>query len=262
MVARLACSLMTPGRDAIGSHRPRHAFGSSSGRWYALVVLALAWLNPPAAAADEPRSGDSAQARVEAVREFDIPSQPLADALQAFGETTGLAVLIDSRLLVGLESSPVAGRYRQREALQLMLAGTGLAPRYVEEGAFTLVPTDAVSPGAATAHAALASTAGSAAARARSARVIQRSLEQALCASTLARPGRYRAGVRFWLDQGDRIRQPELFESSGDARRDAEIVRRLAGLPLRGLPSGVPQPVVLLLLPESDTSTPPCTRSR
>lgn len=262
MVARLACSLMTSGRDAIGSHTPRHASGSSRGRWYALAVLALAWLHPAPAFADTPRSGDSAQARVEAVRAFDIPSQPLADALQAFGETTGLAVLIDSRLLVGLESSPVAGRYRQREALQLMLVGTGLAPRYVEDGAFTLVAAETVASGIENAHAALATTAGSAAARASSARVIQRSLEQALCASTLARPGRYRAGVRFWLDERDRIRQPELFESSGDAQRDAEIVRRLAGLPLRGLPSEVPQPVMLLLLPESDTSTPPCKHSR
>jgi hypothetical protein len=259
MMARFACSLMTRGCGAIGSRNPLHALGSFKGRWRAFVMLAAAWLSPLTLFAGEPRPSEKPDARAWAV--FDIPSQPLTDALQTFGDITGLAVLIDSRLLAGLESSAVSGRYRQGEALQLMLVGTGLAPRYVEDGAFTLVATGPLS-AVAEPPPPVPATAASAAARARSARIIQRSLEQALCASALARPGRYRAGVRFWLDERGHILRPELSEPTGNDERDAEILRRLAGLPLHGLPRETPQPVMLLLLPESDTSTPPCLETR
>lgn len=229
-------------------------------------MVVVVWLGPVmASAAGPPQSGGDTQASPAAMREFDIPSQPLDSALQIFGEMTGLAVLIDSRLLAGIESSPVLGRYWQGEALQLMLVGTGLAPRYVKDGAFTLVPADLAVEGAGTppgAPASVPATTAAATVRAKGARIIQKSLEQALCASSLARPGGYRAGVRFWLDERGQIRQPELFESSGDDQRDAEILRRLAGLPLRGLPRGLPQPVMMLLMPESETSTLPCMGSR
>jgi len=194
---------------------------------------------------------------------FDVPAQPLPEALQSYGEITGVAVLIDARLLGGLRSTAVSGRYAPREALQRMLTGTGLAPHFVDNGAFTLVPAgsadtrDAVPVAAPTNTPSLPERT-----RQRGARVIQQSLEQALCGTPLTRPGRYRARLRIWLTEPDqRIRAPELLESTGDAARDAAIVTRLRDLPLPGLPADLPQPITLLLLPEAPGATPPC-RSR
>lgn len=194
---------------------------------------------------------------------FDVPAQPLPEALQSYGEITGVAVLIDARLSGGLRSTAVSGRYAPREALQRMLTGTGLAPHFVDNGAFTLVPAgsadtrDAVRVAAPTHTPSLPERT-----RQRGARVIQQSLEQALCGTPLTRPGRYRARLRIWLTEPDqRIRAPELLESTGDAARDAAIVTRLRDLPLPGLPTDLPQPITLLLLPEAPGATPPC-RSR
>lgn len=194
---------------------------------------------------------------------FDVPAQPLPEALQSYGEITGVAVLIDARLSGGLRSTAVSGRYAPREALQRMLTGTGLAPHFVDNGAFTLVPAgsadtrDAVRVAAPTNTPSLPERT-----RQRGARVIQQSLEQALCGTPLTRPGRYRARLRIWLTEPDqRIRAPELLESTGDAARDAAIVSRLRDLPLPGLPADLPQPITLLLLPEAPGATPPC-RSR
>lgn len=222
-----------------------------------LILLAMAW----------PPKMTLAQDILDATHTqymFDVPAQPLPEALQSYGEITGVAVLIDARLLGGLRSTTVSGRYAPHDALQRMLTGTGLAPHFVESGAFTLVPVGSV----ADADDALPDTTPVSRpslperTRQRGARVIQQSLEQALCSAALTRPGAYRASLRFWLTDADRrIRAPELLDSTGDTQRDAAILQRLLDLPLPGLPADLPQPITLLLLPETPGATPPC-RSR
>ncbi len=188
---------------------------------------------------------------------FDIPAQPLPQALQQYGEITGVAVLSDAGLLGGLRSAAIAGRYHQREALQLMLVGTGLAPRYVDAAAVTLVAADAADASPAPTAPAAGLPAGSDRQRQRAAIILQQSLERALCGTRLTRPGSYRAALAVWPEAG-RIARAELLSSSGDARRDAAIVQRVQGLPLAGLPDAVESPATLLLLPRSAGSTPPC----
>ena len=221
----------------------------------ALVALAMLWL--PALAAD---GMDADRGNEQQRYTFDIPGQSLPDALRLYGEITGVAVLIDARLLGELRSAPLSGRYGWREALQRIVDGTGLAPHFVGNGAFTLVPSSSVGNGASQEAADLPAQALlSEPARRRGARVIQRSLEQALCGHPLTRPGGYRASLRFWLGASEqRIRAPELLESTGDPERDSTILQRLRDLPLPGLPADIPQPITLLLLPESPGATPPC----
>lgn len=199
-------------------------------------------------------------AESESLRWFDLPAQPLERALQAYGQLTGTAVLVDARMLADLRSTEVRGRYRDDEALRRMLAGTGLVPRFVGEDAFTLVAAnDEVNPSVP-----IADTGGGdevavdPASRRRGARLLQRGLEDALCADPLTRPGGYRAAVRFHLDAQGRIQAPELHESSGDAMRDRAILARVAGLSLPGVPARLPQPMTLTLLPMTSSSTPPC----
>ncbi|MCF7750266.1 TonB-dependent outer membrane receptor [Bacillus subtilis subsp. subtilis] len=217
--------------------------------WGALIAALIAVLGhvlPSVAAAD---AGDTT-----ATRHFDIPAQPLPQALQLYGETTGVAVLIDAHLLGGLRSTPVKGTQAPLAALQTLLQGTGLVPRFVDGAAFTLVPADA---GAAAPSTALPTPASSAV-PAHAARVLQQSLEQALCGDRATRPGRYRAALQLWWDEDRSIARVELLESSGDPARDNAIVARLRGLALPGLPAGLPQPVTMLLLPRSAAATVPC----
>lgn len=217
-----------------------------------LLCLLLLALPLTASAAD----GESASVEM---RVFDIPAQSLPQALQLYGETTGVAVLIDAHMLGGLRSAPLTGRHAPLPALQILLQGTGLSPRFVPGGGFTVVATDAqpAEPALRSADS-TASPALSPTAQQRVARIIQHSLEAALCSRRSTRPGSYRLALQLWLDASHRVQQATVLEGSGDARRDAAIVKQLAGLAMPGLPSDVPQPLTVLLLPHGASSTPPC----
>jgi len=94
------------------------------------TALTAAYAAAPAAA--QPEAGERAAIRIaQADRSsFDIPAQPLAGALIAFGQQSGLQVTVDSAILDGLASQPLAGLLTAQEALQRLLAGTGIVWRF------------------------------------------------------------------------------------------------------------------------------------
>ncbi|TBU75440.1 TonB-dependent siderophore receptor [Phytopseudomonas daroniae] len=57
---------------------------------------------------------------------YDIPAQPLDAALVAWSQSSGLQLFADANLTRGLRSAAVQGMHSPTEALQLLLAGTGL----------------------------------------------------------------------------------------------------------------------------------------
>jgi len=59
-----------------------------------------------------------------AIMVWDLPAQPVADALLAFSTKSGCQVLFSSKDLAGVQSRPVQGEYAPLDALQLLLAGT------------------------------------------------------------------------------------------------------------------------------------------
>ena len=67
------------------------------------------------------------------LRTFDIPAQPLADALIAFGAATGLQVFYDGALAVGRRSAPAKGLFTPMQGLQTLLRGTGYAPHATDD---------------------------------------------------------------------------------------------------------------------------------
>ena len=72
----------------------------------------------------------------------DIPSQPLADALLAYGTATGLQVFYDGALEVGHRSTTVKGRFTSMTGLQTLLQGTGYVPQAtVDSDTITIVMT-------------------------------------------------------------------------------------------------------------------------
>ncbi len=72
----------------------------------------------------------------EPTYELDIQSQPLMAALKLLSDETGLDVLFFSDVAEGVESTAIAGRYSQANALKVMLADTNLEPVEIgEDGA-------------------------------------------------------------------------------------------------------------------------------
>lgn len=87
-------------------------------------------LNPLAALAQD--SGESVQ-----FFELNLPEQPLATALTALSRETGAQVVADRELLAGRRAAALRGRYSAAQALERLLAGSGLSAR--SQGAGWLV---------------------------------------------------------------------------------------------------------------------------
>lgn len=67
-------------------------------------------------------------------RGFDIPSQPLAQALMIFGRQAGLQVTAEGAVTADKTSTAVKGELAPAEALSQLLTGTGLTFRFVGSG--------------------------------------------------------------------------------------------------------------------------------
>ncbi len=205
--------------------------------WFAFGLAVL----PPAALAQQ-RAADTA------LIPFDIAAQPLDAALAAYTQATGMAVLVTSRLTAGRQASAVRGRLAPREALRLLLTGTGLQARYTSASAFTLVESAASAPVPRA-----PATAPSAAAVTRYAGVLQNTVTRALCQWTGAQFGRYRASLQLWIGRNGVVRQARVLSGTGDARRDEALAGVLSGLIMDAPPpADLPQPVTIVLAPRPD----------
>ncbi len=65
-------------------------------------------------------------AQATEAHDFNIPSQPLAEALITFGQQANLQVAFEPSIAEGLTSSAVSGSYNAEDALRIMLAGLPL----------------------------------------------------------------------------------------------------------------------------------------
>ncbi len=61
---------------------------------------------------------------------FSIPPQPLASALTDFGRQSGLQIVVDPPAVAGRPSAGVSGTMTAEQALQRLLAGTGIGYRF------------------------------------------------------------------------------------------------------------------------------------
>jgi hypothetical protein len=170
---------------------------------------------------------------------FNIPSQPLEAALEAFGTVSRLQVLYETALTKGRRSTEVKGIYTQERALRRLLSGTGLDFDYTEERAFTLVPVQPRS---------LAAQAGSVAVFHQYLGAVQAGVMAALCGRAETRPGTFGLAMQFWIGGSGRIENPSLLKSTGAASRDAAIADTLGHIALGAAPPpSMPQPVTIVL---------------
>ncbi len=110
----------------------------SGPRTHRLAILLLAsTLLTAGVVRAQPADPQIAQAGT--TQSYNIPAGPLGAALTAFGERAGLRLLVSSELLVGRQSAAVSGQFTVEQALQRLLAGTGLMHRFTGPGTVTVV---------------------------------------------------------------------------------------------------------------------------
>lgn len=82
-------------------------------------------------------------------RSYSQPRQPLQQALTQLASSTGLQILMEPRMLGGKTAPALNGRYSVAQALQQLLAGSGLSYRLTSSGVITIVPVATVPAAAA-----------------------------------------------------------------------------------------------------------------
>ncbi|WP_353252891.1 TonB-dependent receptor [Salinisphaera sp. PC39] len=94
------------------------SYADGIGRALTALVAALVMAVTPTPGDAQPDGSQS--------RPFDIPAQPLPDALGDFAQQSGLQVSAEASLTSDHRSSAVSGTFTPERALDLLLAGTGL----------------------------------------------------------------------------------------------------------------------------------------
>jgi hypothetical protein len=222
----------------------------------ACAALAIVWVG--AAAAEERRAAASATPVA-----FHIPAQPLANALQAYGEQTGVQVLYESRSAAGLRSAAVEGTFTPEEALNVLLKGTELKVRYARPDAITLAlpysekdlppegPPIKADLSLGTLHVRASGDDDDGGLHDYS-ESVQADVQKALEKNAKTRTGSYRAVLDLWIDRSRTIERTRLHQSTGDPDRDAAVVAAVRGVVIsRSAPANIPLPVRVAIVVRS-----------
>ncbi len=73
---------------------------------------------------------------------FDIPAQPLDQAVTELARQAGLSIGGDSALLRGKQAPALEGKFTPMEALDALLAGAGVRARFADDGSVTLISSN------------------------------------------------------------------------------------------------------------------------
>ena len=180
---------------------------------------------------------------------FEIPSQPIATAIDAYSAATGLEVFYDGALATGRRSNMVRGIFAPEGALRELLAGTGLTARATGSRSFTLAlssPTPRrVSSAADQSYFA----------------AIQMKVSEALCAHSETRPGDADLLVRLWIASSGTIARAELNDAPDAPAREEAFAAALRGLPVGVPPADMPQPVMMAILARNPGEPTGCASS-
>lgn len=193
--------------------------------------------------------GDGRQAWAQEARQwrFDMPPQPVDEAIYRLGVVTGVQIFADGRAVAGRKSKAVAGDYTAEEALRRLLAGTGLVARTAGSGVMIVALG-------------LVGAEGEAVRRNYSIS-LQRSALAALCRYEFAHLGQHRLALRIWITEQGYPERIDLLSSTGDKERDDHIRRILLAVTVDKPPAELPQPVVMVILPRSHQDSGDCTAS-
>ncbi|MBB4198999.1 hypothetical protein CCR94_17875 [Rhodoblastus sphagnicola] len=186
------------------------------------------------------KSNEIKQAHFGIPVQFDIPAQPLADALYAYSSVTGIEILVPGDMLTRFRTSAITGMLTPEDALRILLAGTSLAPHGIGDGSITLVPN--------------ASAVSSAPIRAprypEYSAALQWAVTKALCQFRETRPGGFRVVARLWVGPGGEVTRVQFLGATGDADRDTALAGLLKQVVVgQPPPADLSQPSTVLVLP-------------
>jgi len=184
---------------------------------------------------------------------FDIPAQPLDEALAAFGASTGIQVFYETELAAGRRSNAVNGTFDTGTALERLLKGSGLVARVIAAGTISLTQPRETVAGAALAQAKHAAVSYYG--------VMQAGIMRALCAGAETRPGHYHIAMQYRVGPSGRTTQVRVIGSSGDKARDKAVSAALQGVVFVPPPQGMPQPVTITIEPAPAARLAGCTDS-
>lgn len=192
---------------------------------------------------------------------FNIPAQPLIDALQAYSQQAGVQVMFETTSAAGLRSLPVNGEFTPQVALLMLLADTDLKVRYSRSNAVTLARASAPDPDEPPINPPVSAdiTLGTLRVRGTSEAsdrnlgeyigLLQSDIQKALKKSGRNRRGEYRVAVKLWVTPSSRVvDRAELDGSTGDLDRDSLITESLRGLVLsQQAPPNMPLPIRFMI---------------
>jgi len=195
-------------------------------------VAIVAWLLLSFAAAGQ-----------DGVHAYDIPAQPLEQAVERFSVISGWSVMYPGDLAAGRSSYPLHANLPPLPALQVLLQDSGIEAEVIGEQRVVLRRGTPLATGPDV-GAELPE-----AERRRRYGGLQQRLRAAFCDDPEIAPGRYAATLRFRIDSAGRVSEPELLSGSGSARRDARLLQALQGLVLATEAAALAQPVTLQIRP-------------
>jgi hypothetical protein len=174
---------------------------------------------------------------------FNIPGEPLADALYAYSSMTGIEILVPEDTIARRRSAAIVGTFSPEEALRALLAGAGLAPRSTGINAFTLVPMTSV---AASSPFVMPKYPDYSAA-------LQAAVLGALCSFRETRPGDYRLAARLWVAPTGSVKRVAVLGTTGNTDRDATLSTLLEHVVVgQAPPADLTQPTTVVILPLRD----------
>lgn len=235
-------------RQARYAFQPRPLFGSLSAPLFNLTrrttrdIAAVAYVGLLLIAGIAPAVADRTTS--SGLIAFDIPAQPLADALDAYGAATGLDVYYNGTLSIGRRSTAVAGKMSPSNALATLLGGTGYMSRVTGAGTISIVPEPLESPPPVVLP--LQDMQQYAPFFA----VVQARLSQALCTGNPADAYSNEIVFKFWISALGMITHVEIVAGSDDAARNQTIISGLEGMTIgEPAPAGMPQPLMMAVYP-------------
>jgi hypothetical protein len=173
---------------------------------------------------------------------FDLPTQALEAAIEAYSVTTGWQIVYDAGLASGRQSASVKGQMPPAAALRRLLDGTGLIADFMAADGAMLVPDPSAqytSPLEPDPH--LRDYYGR----------IQTGLKRAFCADERIRSGGYRIAIGFWIGGSGTVARVMPLGSTGQPDIDVAFVHTVSRLSFgQAPPAGFEQPIVTLVTPE------------
>lgn len=197
------------------------------------------------------------------MRDYDIPVQDLETALLALGRQSGIDILYERDVLVGLRSAPIRGELTPQAAVARMLAGAPLTHRFTSTTAVLILPTRGAGSTTTVATAAAATAPRLVLDRleVKAERVIgqppgpdyrpfgqlvRSTIAQRLQDDPRTRGRAFNIRLAVAMDPQGVIHAPLVRRSTGTDRLDRAIVSAVAGTPLpEAPPVGMPQPIWL-----------------